>query len=82
VIEHNLDIIKTADWIIDLGPEGGEYGGQVIAEGTPEAVARVSRSYTGQYLKRILPDGDQPARTRTRVGRDGDRRVARSTPRR
>jgi excinuclease ABC subunit A len=54
VIEHNLDVIKTADWIVDLGPEGGEYGGEVIAEGTPEDVARVSRSYTGQFLKRVL----------------------------
>ena len=50
VIEHNLDVIKTADWIIDLGPEGGDLGGYVIAEGTPEDVARVARSYTGQYL--------------------------------
>ncbi|MDR7532473.1 MAG: excinuclease ABC subunit UvrA [Armatimonadota bacterium] len=54
VIEHNLDVIKTADWIIDLGPEGGEYGGQVIAEGTPEAVARAPHSYTGQFLRRVL----------------------------
>ena len=54
VIEHNLDVIKTADWIIDLGPEGGEYGGEVIAEGTPEDVARVARSYTGQFLRRTL----------------------------
>ncbi len=54
VIEHNLDVIKTADWIIDLGPEGGELGGQVIAEGTPEEVARIDRSYTGQFLKRVL----------------------------
>ncbi len=54
VIEHNLDVIKTADWIIDLGPEGGEYGGEVIAEGTPEDVARVARSYTGQFLRHTL----------------------------
>jgi len=58
VIEHNLDVVKTADWIIDLGPEGGEDGGQVIAEGPPEAVAEVPRSYTGQFLRRILvPQG-------------------------
>jgi excinuclease ABC subunit A len=57
VIEHNLDIIKTADWIIDLGPEGGEYGGQVIAEGTPEDVAQVDHSYTGQFLRRALGTG-------------------------
>jgi excinuclease ABC subunit A len=54
VIEHNLDVIKTADWIIDLGPEGGDRGGEVIATGTPEQVARVERSYTGQYLKHLL----------------------------
>lgn len=56
VIEHNLDVIKTADWIIDLGPEGGEAGGMVVAEGTPEDVARVKESYTGQFLKKILPE--------------------------
>ena len=54
VIEHNLDVIKTADWIIDLGPEGGEGGGQIIAQGTPEEVAKSKASYTGQYLKPIL----------------------------
>jgi excinuclease ABC subunit A len=54
VIEHNLDVIKTADWIIDLGPEGGELGGQVIAEGAPETVAAQRTSYTGQFLKRTL----------------------------
>jgi excinuclease ABC subunit A len=54
VIEHNLDVIKTADYIIDLGPEGGKGGGQVVAKGTPEEVAKVKDSYTGQYLKKIL----------------------------
>jgi excinuclease ABC subunit A len=54
VIEHNLDVIKTADWIIDLGPEGGERGGQIVAEGTPESVAKVQRSHTGQFLRRTL----------------------------
>ena len=54
VIEHNLDVIKTADHIIDLGPEGGKGGGRIVAEGTPEEVAKVSKSYTGQYLARIL----------------------------
>jgi len=54
VIEHNLDVIKTADWIIDLGPDGGTDGGQLIAEGTPENIAKVKNSYTGQYIKRIL----------------------------
>ncbi|MCC7162598.1 MAG: excinuclease ABC subunit UvrA [Anaerolineae bacterium] len=54
VIEHNLDVIKTADWIIDLGPEGGNAGGRVIAQGTPEDVALIQDSYTGQWLKRVL----------------------------
>ena len=54
VIEHNLDVIKTADWVIDLGPEGGDGGGRVVAEGTPEEVARNKASYTGQYLKNVL----------------------------
>ena len=54
VIEHNLDVIKTADWIIDIGPEGGDGGGQVIAEGTPESVAKASGSHTGHYLAAFL----------------------------
>ncbi|HEU5303745.1 MAG TPA: ATP-binding cassette domain-containing protein, partial [Gemmatimonadales bacterium] len=54
VIEHNLDVIKTADWIIDLGPEGGDRGGQVVAAGTPEEVAEVEESYTGQFLRKAL----------------------------
>src|SRR5437667_4658636 len=54
VIEHNLDVIKTADWIIDLGPEGGDAGGQIVAQGAPEAVAQVKASHTGQYLRPIL----------------------------
>jgi excinuclease ABC subunit A len=54
VIEHNLDVIKTADWVIDLGPEGGERGGRIVAEGTPEAVAAVEGSATGEYLARVL----------------------------
>jgi excinuclease ABC subunit A len=54
VIEHNLDVIKTADWIIDLGPEGGDAGGQIVAQGTPEQVAGCAGSYTGQYLGRLL----------------------------
>ena len=55
VIEHNLDVIKQADWIIDLGPEGGDAGGEVIATGTPEQVAEVAESYTGRYLREVLP---------------------------
>ena len=51
VIEHNLDVIKTADYIVDLGPEGGDGGGEIIATGTPEEIVKVARSYTGKYLK-------------------------------
>ena len=54
VIEHNLDVIKTADWILDLGPEGGVNGGEIVAEGTPEAVAANERSFTGAYLRETL----------------------------
>ena len=57
VIEHNLDVVKTADWIIDIGPEGGEKGGRIVAEGTPEHVVDVSESYTGRYLKPLLTQG-------------------------
>ena len=75
VIEHNLDVIKTADWIIDLGPEGGARGGRIVAEGTPEQVAAVPESATGEYLAHVLkgepviPLSDvevgRPARSRT-----------------
>ncbi|HWU91230.1 MAG TPA: excinuclease ABC subunit UvrA [Kofleriaceae bacterium] len=84
VIEHNLDVIKTADWIIDLGPEGGAAGGEVIATGTPEQVAQVARSYTGQFVKPLIErakkarstgargrGSDEPAR-----GRDAKARAA------
>ena len=54
IIEHNLDVVKTADWIIDLGPEGGDKGGEIVAEGTPEVVAESKASYTGQYLRNLL----------------------------
>ena len=54
VIEHNLDVIKTADWIIDMGPEGGAGGGRVVVEGTPETVAACAQSHTGHYLARLL----------------------------
>ena len=57
VIEHNLDVIKTADWIVDLGPEGGSGGGQIIATGTPEQVAKVEGSHTARFLKGILAKG-------------------------
>ncbi len=55
VIEHNLDVIKQADWIVDLGPEGGEAGGEIVAQGTPEDVARVEESFTGRFLRQVLP---------------------------
>ena len=54
VIEHNLDVIKSSDWVIDLGPEGGAGGGEVIAKGTPEDIVKVERSYTGKFLKELL----------------------------
>ena len=57
VIEHNLDIIKTADYLIDLGPEGGDGGGEVVVTGTPEKVAKCEKSYTGKYLKKYLQEG-------------------------
>ena len=57
IIEHNLDVIKTADWIIDLGPEGGDGGGEIVAIGTSEKVAKEKRSWTGKYLKPMLARG-------------------------
>ncbi|MEG2272463.1 MAG: hypothetical protein RSC05_09330, partial [Acinetobacter sp.] len=54
VIEHNLDVIKTADWVVDLGPEGGSGGGMIVAEGTPEDVIKVKASHTGRFLKPLL----------------------------
>jgi excinuclease ABC subunit A len=57
VIEHNLDVVKTADYIIDLGPEGGAAGGEVVATGTPEQVVQVEASYTGQALREVLATG-------------------------
>jgi excinuclease ABC subunit A len=61
VIEHNLDVIKTADWIIDLGPEGGDGGGEIVAEGPPEAVMDVTGSFTGRVLREVLPAERAPA---------------------
>jgi excinuclease ABC subunit A len=60
VIEHNLDVIKTADWVIDMGPEGGNKGGLVVAAGTPEEVAAIEASHTGRFLRSVLPDGHAP----------------------
>ena len=79
VIEHNLDVIKTADWIVDMGPEGGSRGGTVLAEGTPEAVAANTASYTGQFLKPILEgrEATQPKPARKAAAR---KTAARKTP--
>ena len=66
VIEHNLDVIKTSDWIVDMGPEGGGGGGTVVAQGTPEDVAAVAESYTGQFLTELLPQ-PAPAKKRRKV---------------
>ena len=63
VIEHNLDVIKTADYIIDLGPEGGEAGGRVLAAGTTEMLAGIKTSFTGQYLKKYLKSSGKPVYT-------------------
>jgi excinuclease ABC subunit A len=65
VIEHNLDVVKTADWVIDLGPEGGPAGGRLVAQGSPEAVARVRESHTGRHLKPLLERRSAPARGRS-----------------
>ena len=64
VIEHNLDVIKTADWVVDLGPEGGAGGGTLVAAGTPEQVARVDASHTGRYLGPLLARADTRAKKR------------------
>jgi len=63
VIEHNLDVIKTADWLIDMGPEGGSRGGTVLAEGTPEQVVACPESYTGEYLRPLLAGREVPVGT-------------------
>jgi len=57
VIEHNVDVMKSADWIIDLGPDGGEYGGRLVACGTPEQVSRSKKSYTAEALRKVLQNG-------------------------
>jgi excinuclease ABC subunit A len=58
VIEHNLDVVKTADWVIDLGPDGGELGGRVVAEGPPEKIVQSKTSHTGEFLRKVLQAGD------------------------
>jgi excinuclease ABC subunit A len=67
IIEHNLDVIKSADWIIDLGPEGGDGGGEIVAAGTPEDIVREKRSYTGQYLKPVLQRGAASQKRKRRI---------------
>ena len=80
VIEHNLDVIKTADWVIDLGPGGGVNGGQIIAEGPPEAIADVAISATGQYLKPMLERASvKPKVVETRP-EDGPKRTRKVGP--
>jgi excinuclease ABC subunit A len=68
VIEHNLDVIKSADWLIDMGPEGGDQGGKIIATGTPEQVARNAQSHTGRFLAKALASGNGSAK---RAGSNG-----------
>jgi excinuclease ABC subunit A len=67
VIEHNLEVIKTADWILDLGPEGGDGGGRIVAQGTPEAIAANPESYTGQFLAPLLERSAAPKRVKRRA---------------
>ena len=72
VIEHNLEVIKTADWIIDLGPEGGDGGGEIVAAGAPEDVVREKRSYTGAFLKPVLAGAAPIAARRSASRRRSD----------
>jgi excinuclease ABC subunit A len=67
IIEHNMDVIRNADWILDLGPEGGEEGGRIVAQGTPEQVARVKKSYTGQALAAYFANGRHAGIAESRV---------------
>lgn len=67
MIKHNLDVIKTCDWIIDVGPEGGDRGGHVVAYGTPEAVSKIIQSYTGYFLKEVLGMSRRPASKKRRA---------------
>jgi excinuclease ABC subunit A len=77
VIEHNLDVIKTADWIIDLGPVGGSRGGRVVATGTPEQVAKLPESYTGEFLRKVLGDV-RGQKSEVRGGQRAEERGARA----
>jgi len=73
VVEHNLDVVKTADWVIDLGPDGGEAGGRLVACGPPEAIAASADSHTGRFLSRSL--GPAPVARRRRAGSGKSRRI-------
>jgi len=79
VIEHNLDIIKSADWLIDMGPEGGDMGGKVIATGTPEQVARNQQSHTGRFLSRVLKANGQAKRNGNGASKSSGQPVASAT---
>jgi excinuclease ABC subunit A len=87
VIEHNLDVIKTADWIVDMGPEGGSGGGTVVAEGTPEEVAQVDASHTGRFLKEVLagrsrfpaPPGEPAPRRKATAAKGTSKPATKST---
>jgi excinuclease ABC subunit A len=74
VIEHNLEVIKTADWIVDLGPEGGDGGGEIVAAGTPEDVAKAARSYTGAFLQPVLGRRDSGEAMRRAEDASGSRK--------
>jgi excinuclease ABC subunit A len=71
IIEHNLDVIRNADWILDLGPEGGEEGGRIVAQGTPEQVARVKKSYTGQALTSYFKGSARNGAAKNESARNG-----------
>jgi excinuclease ABC subunit A len=82
VIEHNLDVIKTADWVIDLGPEGGDAGGEIVATGTPEDIAANPDSYTGQHLQPLLTPAARPRRVGRAAGSERELQAASSPSRR
>ena len=77
VIEHNLDVIKTADWVIDLGPEGGHRGGTILATGTPEQIAALGNSHTGRFLAPLL-DVDKPAKAKPKAEPQPDRKPSKA----
>jgi excinuclease ABC subunit A len=78
VIEHNLDVIKTSDWVVDMGPEGGSGGGTVVAQGTPEEVAQVPESYTGRFLENVLEVTAPPAAAKSKAAKSSSTRKSAS----